>query len=431
MNEFEIFYPGVYNDTDKKILDDFRRSLEDGSWLATGPMPMNGVETADREAMRKWGRIWNPYNPLYWDEDYAKTTKWGDIIASPGMFEPDVWFPMMPRTLGIWGMDRGKVRIPGNAMDHEMYYYKPIYPGDVLSTKNVHLDFEDVTDPAGSDVRAFRVCGEGDFVNQRGEVAGRGVFRTVEMFKRYTDPSRNIPMLRAQRHMSDYHPCHIYTDEDWELIKDMWRNEYVRGKETLYWEDVSIGDEPTPTADGPYTAITMFYEHGDMIFEQPRIRDAVMTDRAQRCEKDETGCLYHDWAQHFCDRNHPGSRPVFVNTTARNHAIRMLTNWCGDNGFVTKIGWRLISERAPEDACDMFPATYDRPSVLLKVPYMKNRYLNAHGMVNDLVISRGYVYDKYIKDGKHYVDLACWCENLDGNIIQECPATVMLSSKEE
>ena len=42
------------------------------------------------------------------------------------------------------------------------------------------------------------------------------------------------------------------------------------------------------------------------------------------------------------------------------------------------------------------------------------------------------MYDKYIgEDGGHYVDLICWCEDLDGNIGQEIPATVKLPSREE
>ena len=71
-----------------------------------------------------------------------------------------------------------------------------------------------------------------------------------------------------------------------------------------------------------------------------------------------------------------------------------------------------------------------RPTELLKVPYMQDRYANIHGFGDDAFITRGYVYDKYIgEDGGHYVDLICWCEDLDGNIGQEIPATVKLPSR--
>ena len=47
------------------------------------------------------------------------------------------------------------------------------------------------------------------------------------------------------------HPQHFYTEEDYETMKTYWRNEKIRGGETLYWEDVNIGDEPTPTCEPP------------------------------------------------------------------------------------------------------------------------------------------------------------------------------------
>ena len=42
------------------------------------------------------------------------------------------------------------------------------------------------------------------------------------------------------------------------------------------------------------------------------------------------------------------------------------------------------------------------------------------------------MYDKYIgEDEGHYVDLILWVEDFDGNIEQECPATVRLPSRED
>ena len=51
-----------------------------------------------------------------------------------------------------------------------------------------------------------------------------------------------------------HHPeVHHYTEEDWEFISDMWDKEYIRGAVTLYWEDVQVGDHPTPICSGPWT----------------------------------------------------------------------------------------------------------------------------------------------------------------------------------
>lgn len=157
-----------------------------------------------------------------------------------------------------------------------------------------------------------------------------------------------------------------------------------------------------------------------------------MKDDVSRYEVDDYNMYYMDWAQHYCDRNIPGARPVYYNTTARNQCLRMVTNWCGDDGFVSKVAWCLVYETG--NPFNTFPETWDRPSYLFKVPYLKEagRYMNTHGIVGDTSISRGYVTDKYIaEDGGHYVDMTAWVEDLDGNIMQELAFTVLLPSRND
>ena len=116
-----------------------------------------------------------------------------------------------------------------------------------------------------------------------------------------------------------------------------------------------------------------------------------------------------------------------MNTRGRNYAARMVTNWMGDDGFLHKICWRLVGEVE----YNQFPEDYDRPSYLFKVPYLKEqgKFMNTHGYVGDVGITKGYVCDKYVKDGKHYVDLVVWCETIEGDIWAECYAVVELPSK--
>jgi hypothetical protein len=80
---------------------------------------------------------------------------------------------------------------------------------------------------------------------------------------------------------------------------------------------------------------------------------------------------------------------------------------------------------------NVFPAEHDRPSYLLKVPYLKEqgRFMNTHGFEGDVAITRGYVCDKYVKDGAHYVDLAVWLDTIEGDIWSECYAVVELPSR--
>jgi acyl dehydratase len=88
-------------------------------------------------------------NPIYYDEDYAKTTEPGSIIAPPtfiqasDQFDPD--YPLRPQTGQPWfgsgkeptGMKPDAVGAIGslaNVLHAEQHYeyHRPIRPGDVL-----------------------------------------------------------------------------------------------------------------------------------------------------------------------------------------------------------------------------------------------------------------------------------------------------------
>ena len=62
---------------------------------------------------------------------------------------------------------------------------------------------------------------------------------------------------------------------------------------------------------------------------------------------------------------------------------------------------------------------------------MNDRYMEVHGCDGMASITRGYVTDKYTRFGKHYIDLACWCEDIDGRIWCEGYGTIELPSRSE
>ena len=431
--EFEIFYPYQYDEHDKAIIDAaLDRMNGKGPAMPAFPgMPANN--TAVEADMVAYAKKWTPWNPLYSDAEYARNSRWGGLIAYPTYKEPSGFGRfMIMGDLGLEyrGMAEGE-QIVGNGMDHEIFYYKPIRPGDTFTTEPGENEFRDITPEGGSTVRCLWSSSETFMYNQDGDLAARSIMRSGSNFKRYKNPEDRGPKKLPRKNMAQFRPCHTYTEEDYERIRELWRGEKVRGKDTLYWEDVNIGDEPAPTCDGPITAIDMIRLHGETIVGSRDMRQAILEDRTGRYETDDYGMFYMDYAQHYCDRNIPGARPVYYNTTARNQSLRMLTNWCGDDGFVTKVAWRLIYETG--NPFNTFPETWDRPSYLFRVPYLREagRFMNTHGIVGDTSVSRGYVTDKYIgEDGGHYVDLTGWVENLDGDIMQELAFTVLLPSRE-
>jgi hypothetical protein len=118
-----------------------------------------------------------------------------------------------------------------------------------------------------------------------------------------------------------------------------------------------------------------------------------------------------------------------MNTVGRNLAVRLVTNWMGDEGWIYKFAWKLAF--GMDAGRNVFPAGHDRPSYLLKVPSLKKagKFMNTHGFEGDVAITKGYVCDKYIKDGAYYADLVVWCETIEGDIWSECYAVVELPSR--
>ena len=75
--------------------------------------------------------------PIYWDEEYASNSRWGGIIA-PRDFNPFAWpvdQPPGPRSVGAQPGQtpkKGENVLNGGQADT---WYKPIRPGDVLTSR--------------------------------------------------------------------------------------------------------------------------------------------------------------------------------------------------------------------------------------------------------------------------------------------------------
>ncbi|OGO14745.1 MAG: hypothetical protein A2Z02_06910 [Chloroflexi bacterium RBG_16_48_7] len=60
---------------------------------------------------------------------------------------------------------------------------------------------------------------------------------------------------------------------------------------------------------------------------------------------------------------------------------------------------------------------------------MKGRYILTHGLTGDIGIVKSYVYDKCVRDGAFFVDLAWWVETIDGYIWENGGAAIRLQSR--
>lgn len=436
------FYPGVYTPEEEAAIQRYRNGET--------PLMFEGLQRVppmDDWTVRLFAKCWNPYDPLFSDPAYAKEAGYEDVPAMPGYLSIEVR-GTFPKELGTVSRPDGTSYI-GDGYDHEDLYYRPIYPGEKLTMGPIKRDFYDATPAEGSTKRILIMINECDVFDEKGEVVAKCIRRWPEALKKSLDPNVSQRELEGGPGgpptpgkkggkpgpmpggpgMGYTHPQHIYTDEDYETMKTYWKNEKIRGSETLYWEDVNIGDEPIPTCEPPQYGGTIVRNMAfwDLLrFNDGGLREELLRGGG-RSVRNEQGLYELPMTSRHLGL---GEMASLYNYHGKLLATRCLTNWCGDKGFVTRFGWRFVNDAEPEKQFNHFPAEYFRPTELLKVPYMKDRFANSHGMGYDAYITRGYVYDKYIgEDGGHYVDLILWVEDFDGNIEQECPATVRLPSR--
>jgi hypothetical protein len=98
-------------------------------------------------------------------------------------------------------------------------------------------------------------------------------------------------------------------------------------------------------------------------------------------------------------------------------------------GADTAVNYQTSPTLIPSIPQKIYPALFDKFPYLEKVPSLKGKRANWHGMVGDAAISRAYVFNKYSKNGEYFVDLVWWIETLNKYLILEGFATVKLPKK--
>lgn len=427
VGKYQVFQPGDYFDWEKGIIEEriarasgsFRPESKGLNNEISNPL-MAGMSRRDNSVGKAellgYNRTWDPYNPLFNNEEYAREAGYPDIPAWPCF--------KTPMAEGLMGLT-----IPKNIADTWYYandgsdvrFYVPIFAGDSFTSKVEKLTFKELTLP-GSNLRHFEVGSVANLYNKKGELIVKSSGTLRNAYRKIIDGSPKPTFTENMSEWCEYFPpAHYTTDEEWEYIRELWKKESIRGKDTLYWEDVKIGDEPIWTCSGPISHMDLVFWYGGggsgLTMRNSRESPDVMF-------RDRYGIYLDERAMHYGGRNIPGSRMVFYNNTASNHITRMITNYIGDQGFVTRICWyfkQLFREMQVE-----------RPGGehLDKVPYMKGKQCTVHGSEGDTVIAKGYVTDKYIdKKGHHIIDMTCWGETLDNRIIQIVAASARLPSK--
>ncbi len=459
-NEFLTLYPGIYLPEEKKAMNAYRKTLDElnsrpaptmeeilsGNFQADTNPGIPSVQQVTLEAAQEMARQYDPENPLYFDEAYAKESPYGGQIAMPIFPCPKGGF------FGGLTDDFGDIK---SVREHHHYveFFAPIYVGDTLYTVVDNRDFMDITPATGSKYRTWALRGTGRVYNQKGQLVMIQTCGAKECFQIYADPDKRTWSKEMETIDWNDHIIHHYTDTDWDTIRDYWSLERRRGTEPLYWEDVQVGDRPPVTIDGPFTTPE----------KSPLCCGPSRSDWALRHRFGESDNTRDEFGQyHIPDveaaeleeqrrkraampprKPKPGEKPPkplggnspfeirgrasLENYTGRNTALRAIMNYIGDNGRLKKLSWAIGTQ--DESHLDI-PQHPNRVSSFLTVPGMEHCRADIHGEAGDVAINRIVVTNKYVENGLHLIDLVWWCETIDGQIFTEGTATVELPSRD-
>lgn len=323
------------------------------------------------------------FNPLYRDEPYAASTRYGTIIAPPSFV-----FSVLA------GIQFGWKGLAAFHSASEMEFYKPIRLNDKIWAEETFLDFEG---PKDSEFAGKMVIDrfENKYFNQNSELISK-VIRLVIRTER-----------KAAREKGKYQKVefpHPWREKELEAIEEEALSEEIRGANPRYWEEVEVGEELKPIVKGPLgltdivamcvagLAPARLMAHGVALREYRKKPAWTFRDP-------NTSALEPIYAVHYnkAAANAMGLPfPYDVGTQRHCWQIQLLTNWMGDDGWLKRSN-----------------ATY-RKFVFL----------------SDAIRIFGKVTKKYIdSNGEYCVDIETHAVNQRGEEVMPGEATIVLRTK--
>lgn len=152
---------------------------------------------ATRSYIERWAATNEDYNALYFDEEYAKQSRWGGIVAPPlylicvqdGLAAGMELFYEISVDGGL-GFNTEKfpnlVSAPQGYSEWE--FYEPVRPGDVIDAEHTLADlYWKAAKPKKDRVLPFNrilfVVGKTTFTNQKGQIVAKNVSSGTMLWK--------------------------------------------------------------------------------------------------------------------------------------------------------------------------------------------------------------------------------------------------------
>jgi acyl dehydratase len=294
------------------------------------------IQTATVDNIRNFAHGCGDDNPLFCDPAYARSTRWGGVIA-PGMMAGVINKPMRgdPTPDDIKALKKSlfkgvHVFVSGSSWD----FYRPVFPGDTIynfgGEESVVVKDSEF---AGRSVIAVRRDVK---VNQRAEVVA--VYRILRVL---TERKKAVEKGKY----SQIKPA-TYTNEDLEAIEAIYAEEYVQGAQKRWFEDVEAGEVLSPQVKGPLTVTDVICFHAGgygfvpyaptvgRLAHKNRRRIPAFYIKNEHGVPDVAQRLHWDpvWAQAI------GNPMAYDYGVMReNYLWSFLSDWAGDDGVITRV----------------------------------------------------------------------------------------------
>lgn len=281
---------------------------------------------ATRDNIRHYAHGIGDDNPLWCDPGYAERTKYGTLIAPPSFA-----FALSRILSGYVG---GLPGIHAMWAGSDLTWHRPIVRGTKVST-TAHLDdlVEHQTRFAG---RAFQQIYHVDLADEHGAKLVSG---TSWCFRTERDTAREQGSKYSEQKALGKTS---YTPTDLQEVWDLYENEFIRGADPLYIEDVKVGDELPVMGKGPMTVTGfiafaqgwggLYIRANKLAYQQLRKHPGLGIPNALGIP--DVPERVH-WEEELAtDVGTPGAYDY--GPERASWLTHHLTNWMGDDGFLYK-----------------------------------------------------------------------------------------------
>ena len=470
-DDFIMQYPGVYYGEAKEAMDKYLAMIDEinntevtGADIVAGTIPpvkLGATLHLSGDFIRYCTEKYAPeYAPML-DSEVAKKYGYDDIFAMIGLSACDDVYtiPTPPEC-------RDTLLI--SQINHRIENVRPVYPGDTLYMIRDKIILTEQTPTGGSIYRHLHQQDFGTVYNQKGEVINKVCFTTMESLKTYKDDRR--PKPKAEFGFGDMwedpdwfaRPFKPYTDEDYKMIREIAKNEVVRGDEPLYWEDVVVGTEIPdgmfgPIYDGvcptkPYgmgvgggrkfkkefvsdelfakmvrDEATGIYTTGDAAYDVPEAPDGIkpffLAPPDEKPEEEAGGINTADIHKTANERS------ALINFMGRDIAVGHILDYVGYHAYVRSCEWTIMVPDVHAALGKPVPYAPNFRNVARKVPGMETSTIPIHGLSTDLARTKARITDKYVKGGKFIAEITFWNVDIEGSIWITGAVEVELPSK--